>query len=200
MAHGHDIETHKRCPRCDTVKSRVEFGKNRSAKDGLQSYCKPCASAATLSSRAKNPERFAAYQKNYLIEHADTRRETVRRWFERNPEYRSEWEAAHPGNAVERTMRWQAKNMPRVLAANATYRASVAAQTIKLTSEQKEEIVLIYSERDRLTRETGVLHAVDHEVPLNGENVCGLHVPWNLRPLPSRENCSKGNKLLAEFA
>ncbi|WP_079168999.1 endonuclease VII domain-containing protein [Streptomyces sp. CC77] len=35
-------EDEKRCSRCGDSKPRADFAKNRSSRDGLQSYCRPC--------------------------------------------------------------------------------------------------------------------------------------------------------------
>ena len=40
---------------------------------------------------------------------------------------------------------------------------------------------------------------VDHVIPLQGINVCGLHVENNLSYLPARINTSKGNKMPEEY-
>jgi hypothetical protein len=53
----------------------------------------------------------------------------------------------------------------------------------------------IYAEAKRLTQQTGIQHHVDHEIPLQGERVSGLHVETNLRIVTAALNIRKGNKV-----
>ena len=57
-----------------------------------------------------------------------------------------------------------------------------------------------YSLATMFTTYSGVAHAVDHIVPLQGKTVCGLHVPWNLKVITALDNLKKGNKLQGDSA
>jgi hypothetical protein len=63
-----------------------------------------------------------------------------------------------------------------------------------LTQEQLEEIKSVYLLARECELITGDNYHVDHIVPLQNKNVCGLHVPWNLQVLPADINMSKGNR------
>ncbi len=74
-------EQTKTCPKCKQDKYFSEFGKDKSKKIGLSSYCKPCASLNRSKNYSKNPfvekEKLKEY---YGFAEVDDRRIEVANW------------------------------------------------------------------------------------------------------------------------
>jgi hypothetical protein len=56
------------------------------------------------------------------------------------------------------------------------------------------KVARFHRERAEISVRTGIPHDVDHIVPLQGRNVCGLNNEFNLCVIPATENQSKSNK------
>lgn len=69
----------------------------------------------------------------------------------------------------------------------------INAQPKWLSEEQQSTIKQLYKEAQDKTKIDGIIYHVDHIVPLQGKNVCGLHVPWNLQVITAEENLRKSN-------
>jgi hypothetical protein len=77
-------------------------------------------------------------------------------------------------------------------ARNARHRATKLQATPKWS--ENEKIKVLYKKAKWLETLTGFRYQVDHIVPLNNTNVCGLHVWANLQILEEGVNFSKGNR------
>lgn len=53
------------CPQCDEIRSLSAFGSNRSTKDGLATYCRPCHNRVMAANKVKNHGSERSYLLKY---------------------------------------------------------------------------------------------------------------------------------------
>ena len=92
---------------------------------------------------------------------------------------------------------WKENNKVQVRADTKARRRKHRDATPKwLSRKEKSEIRQVYQIAITMSQTTGEQYVVDHIIPLRSNEVCGLHVPWNLRVITQEENLKKSNKLL----
>lgn len=143
-----------------------------------------CLECQRLKMAAK--DRTEANRK-WNAENREKRNATSKAWQQRNPEY------------FQERRRERYKKHPAYYKAMAKERKYLRSRQMPPWADKKL-IREFYVEAERLTRETGVPHHVDHIYPLKGERCCGLHVETNLQILTGVENMRKGNMMPEEWA
>jgi 5-methylcytosine-specific restriction endonuclease McrA len=121
-----------------------------------------------------------------------------KRYYEKNREAVKARANARPKNEVVQYKRKYKVANPELYKAlvSVRKRRHRAATPKWVTTEQKLAMRQLYLQAMELTKLTGERYVVDHIVPLISDEVCGLHVPWNLRVITQEENLKKSNKLL----
>lgn len=134
---------------------------------------------------AKNPKKFLEESSNWRKRNKEKIQNLSRRYYKENKDKIQDYRK-----------RYEKKAKHIIAAGKARYRAAKRnAVPGWLTEDHHKEIASIYKRREEVSTETGITHHVDHIVPLQGKNVCGLHVPWNLQVIPASENLKKHRHL-----
>ena len=103
------------------------------------------------------------------------------------------WNKANPEKTLAAGRKSYAKDPSKAAARYAKRRANKKQATPAWVDTK--ELQKFYLEARLKTLESEFAWEVDHIVPLNGVNVCGLHVPWNLQVIPAVDNRRKQNRL-----
>jgi hypothetical protein len=150
----------KFCTKCGDKKPLDQYYYNKKSKDGYSWNCKVCSRSNSKSWRERNP--------NYLSDYC-------RDWRKHNPQKR---------------VRWARENRDHMAALDGKKDALKRSSGCVPDDFNTKDTIPFYAEARRLTRETGVLHHVDHIKPLAGG---GKHEASNLQVLTAVENIRKGS-------
>jgi len=168
--------TTKTCTKCGEEKCEEDFS-FQSKKHGLrQKHCKVCASEAQKRWREDNRVRARtaareAYKKKVIEAKGAPPRE-----------YKQNGVASYRSKGVFT----RNKHLNNLFS--------------KLPAEIQDACEAFYRICTVMNKVAGSrTYHVDHIVPINGENISGLHVPWNLRITFASENIDKSNKLIPEY-
>lgn len=173
----------KVCNKCRTEYPTTEFYKDRSKEDGLRTTCKSCKKASDKKYAVHNAAKIALKRKERYLKRYDIERSQQAEYARNNRElinqHSKNYRKNNKGKVNARTRKRQATKLQ--------------ATPPWLTEKQLHDITVIYTACAKVSERTGKPHHVDHVVPLQGENICGLHVPWNLAIIPAKMNLSKSN-------
>ena len=160
----------KYCKKCDTTLEFSSFGRDKHSKDGMQAYCKSCRTCMRKEYYSRNKDIVLEYQNNYYHSNRSSIQEKTKVYSKSNPAKICSKAAKRRAYKLSATPSW-------------------------LTDEHKASIDSVYWLAKDLKAISGEEYHVDHIIPLKGNDVCGLHVPWNLQVLSAADNLKKSNRL-----
>lgn len=201
----------KVCAICKQTKPHSEFRSLRNRRR-IMAYCLPCETEYKRRHYAKNADRVKQKSRAWSDANPD-RKAATNKAYRARPDVREKhrirtaiYRAANPEKRQETARRSYYKNKA---ACDARSKAWMEANPIWVRERGRRLKIMrkraevawadpsamreFYAEAAKLTLITGIIHEVDHIVPIAGENVCGLHCEANLEVVPRIVNRRKRN-------
>lgn len=185
----------------DRITKYYQDNKEKIAEYGIKYRLENKTNRAELgkSYYEANKEAIAKRRKEYYAKNKDVIVQLSAEYYKTNKESilkrNKEWKLTNKDRYSATNKKWRKDNRPKCNAHAAKRRAiKLQATPHWLTDVDLKKIERKYWIADALTEITGTQYHVDHIHPLQGENICGLHVPENLQVITAEENLSKGNK------
>ena len=185
------MEQNRVCLKCKEVKANTLFPATRypvGRSPIICNVCKDCRRQYMLSYRKEKKEHIKKYRKEYEIKNSESIKTKQKEYRKNNKEFiaklNKEWIENNRGLKNAHTGKRKAvelKATPKWLTESDWFRINAKYQLAAMFNAY-----------------TGEEWEVDHIFPLQGKEVCGLHVPSNLRVIPWLENVKKGNKLIED--
>lgn len=147
--------------------------------------CVECARSSERRSHKKKMEANPNWGKERYAKNPEHFRQKVKEYRSKNPEK----------VRISRLASMQKRKPQKAAAERARQAKKLLATPSWLTSHHWDQMKNVYIMAKKTAELAGFNCHVDHIVPLKGDDVCGLHVPWNLRVVSQSYNSKKSNNI-----
>lgn len=215
-----NTDTHKYCPKCDSLKQRIEYNKNKKRNDGLDSYCKICSyeyrinrlraneqakkrhSEAARRYRKNNPEKtlltYKLYRERNKEKIAEKRKSKQRR------DYNRDYMRNLRSDPVFKLKSNISRQINHILKRNCgSKRGQTILDKLGYSIQQLKQHLESQFDSNMTWDNYGIYWHVDHIIPHSSFKYSDMDDDefrrcWclsNLRPLEAIENIKKSNKM-----
>lgn len=183
----------KQCLCCKETKEFSAFSKHKQKADGYYSYCKECKKIKDKLSYEKHKEARYASSVEWKNKNKEKVKEYKKTWNRKNKGYFVAWLEENKEHVKTEKRKWKKNNKGYV---NSCTRARQAAKLSRTPQWADQERIKAYYDVCAFFNEVNgyIKYHVDHEIPLQGKTVSGLHVHNNLQVILAKDNMEKGNK------
>ena len=198
----------KKCTnkKCQKIKPISSFHKDSNRKDCHSLWCKTCVKTHRKLHYLKNKDKTLSQNRKYRESHMDEfkiwSKQYILKTKSQKKEYDIQYNIENRDKIKEKNHKHYKNNISKYNAKTAKRRAAKLQRTVAWADlEAIKEVYADCEEINLAARTAGSTerYVVDHEIPLQGELVSGLHVPENLQIITNNDNLSKGNKFKPIF-